>query len=130
MHLILPLFALTALFVFPAIIGLIAVLKWFRSRNRLYESIDHAIDKGASPEVIDQLIGLTKKEDDGEDKTPRKKRLTDGIMMLALGIAFIILYVMGINDTLIYPAAFLTLLGLGNLCVAAINLKDSSPDSE
>lgn len=128
---VLPLFAMTSLFIIPALIGLIAIVLWFRNRKRLYQSIDDAIDKGAPPEVINRLVEMVEKKEnkDEEYKTPRKKSISNGCFLLALGIAFIFLYSRGVNQNLIYPAAFCTMLGLAHLCIALF-IKDDEPKSE
>lgn len=127
-ELIIELFAITALFVIPAIIGLIAIRSWFKGRDRLYNSIDAAIERGAPPEVIAQLVALTESKD---DKLPnRKKYFVNGFLLLSIGIAFTIIYLRGVNENLIYPAVFASLLGLGHIIIAAFILKDDGPESE
>ena len=129
-EILIPLFAMTALFVIPAVIGLIAILMWHKSRNRLYQSIDDAIEKGAPPEVINELVALTDSREKKELKTSKAKHLADGSVMLALGIAFLVLRYLGVNTAMIYPGVFLTALGLANLCIGAFFAKDKKRDGE
>ena len=123
-EIIIPIFALTALFVIPAIIGLIAVLKWFQSRDRLYQSIDEAIEKNASPEVISQLVSLTESKESREPKSSRIKRFSDAAFWLAMGVGFIVFYYHGGPKGVIFPGVFMSLYGLILLGIAAFVAKD------
>ncbi len=91
-EIIIPLFAITARFVMPAVIGLVAVISWFKSRNRLYGTIDDAIDKGAPPEVINKLLAMTESKESKEPQSSKRKELSEGAIALGVGVAFLILY--------------------------------------
>lgn len=125
-EIIIPLAGIIALFVIPAMIGLTAILLWFKSRNRLYNSIDDAIEKGASPEVIQQLVALTEKKEEKEPKSSKKKYLADGFIMLGLGGAFSFLLYYTNNKGLAYPAAILSMLGIAHLLIS-IFIKQDKP---
>ena len=118
-ELIIPLFALTALFVIPAVIGLVAVISWFKTRNRLYQTIEDAIDKNAPPEVIAQLVDMTKSKEEKEEKKSVVKHLSEGGVLFALGIAFLVFRYFGGPAGVIFPGTFLTLFGLAKFGVAA-----------
>lgn len=129
-EIIIPLAGIFALFIFPASIALIAVLKWHKGRNRLYQSIDDAIEKGAPPEVISQLVAMTESKEEKKPPTSRSKHLSNGAVLLALGIAFLVLRYLGMNSNMIYPGVFATALGLAFLCIGAFFVKDDPTDSE
>jgi hypothetical protein len=129
-EILIPMFAITALFIIPGLIGLTAVILWFKSRNRLYQSIDVAIEKNAPPEVISQLVAMSESNVKKEDKTSRQKHISDGAVILAVGIAFLVIYFLGISPWVIWPGLFLTLIGLAKLCIGIFADKDDSTDSE
>lgn len=128
-EMLMGLFAMTALFIIPAIIGLIAIVLWFRNRNRLYQSIDHAVEQGAPSETINRLVAMTEKKP-VKELPKRKQYYVTGIFFTAFGIAFSIIYLLGVNNNVIYPAAFATFLGLAHIVNAAFILKDNDTDSE
>ena len=129
-ELLIPLAGIFAVFVIPGLIGLTFIVLWYKSRNRLYQSIDAAIDKSAPPEVISRLVELTESKENKEDKTSRQKHLTDGAIMLAIGIAFLVIYFLGINSAVIWPGLFLTLIGVAKLCIGAFSAKDDTTTGE
>ena len=116
---IIPIFAMTALFVIPALIGLTAIVMWFKTRNRLYKTIEDAVEKNAPPEVIAQLVALAETKAEKEDKSSPVKHFTDGAVLLALGVAFLVFYMRGGPQGVIFPAVFLTLFGVAKFCIAA-----------
>lgn len=127
-EILIPMFAITALFIIPGMIGLTAVILWFKSRNRLYKTIDDAIDKNASPEVIKQLVELTATKEVKEDTTSKQKHLVDGAIMLAVGIACLVLYCVINKGVMIWPGVFLTLIGLAKLCIGGFASKNNTTD--
>jgi len=127
-EILIPMFAIFAIFIIPSMIGLTAVIMWFRSRNRLYKTIEHAVEQNADPEVISKLVALTESKEAKEDKTSKQKHITDGAIMLALGIAFLVIFYMGINWGVIWPGVFLTLIGLAKLLIGAFASKDNRTD--
>lgn len=127
---LIPYFAMIVIFVIPGLIGLIAIILWFKSRNRLYQSIDDAIENGASPEVINKLVSLTESKESREPKSSRVKRLSDAAFWLAIGVGFIVFFYNGGPKGVIFPGIFMTLYGLILLCIALFVIKDDKPDSE
>lgn len=121
---IIPLFALTALFVIPAIIGLIAIRLWFKSRDRLYTTIDDAIEKGAPPEVINRLVEMTESKEEKVENTPVIKHLSEGAFWLAVGIAMLIFFYKGGPTGTIVPGTFCTVFGLAKFGIAAYAAKN------
>ena len=127
---LIPYFAMTVVFVIPGLIGLIAIVMWFKSRARLYQSIDNAVERGASQEVIDKLVEMTKSKEEKEEKKGVVKHLSEGVPMLAVGIAFIVYFYIGGLTGVIFPGVLLTLFGLGKLGIALYVAKSSKPEGE
>ncbi len=127
---LIPMFGIFALFVVPGIIGLIAIRLWFRSRDRLYQTIDAAIDKGAPPEVINQLVEMTRSKEDKEEKKPVIKHLSEGALFLAAGVALLLFFFNGGPTGTIVPGVFGTLFGLIKFGIAAVAAKRSNYQGE
>ena len=129
-ELIIPLAGIFALFVVPALVGLTFIILWYKSRNRLYRSIDEAIDKNAPPEVINQLVTLTESKEKKDPKGSKVKRLTDAAFWVAIGVGFLFFFYFGGPRGVIFPGIFMTLYGLILLCIAIFAVKDDKTDSE
>jgi hypothetical protein len=125
---LIPYFAMTVLFVIPAMICLTATILWFRSRNKLYQNIEEALKNDAPPEVVSQLVALTESKESREPKASRVKRFTDAAFWVAIGVGFIVFFFNGGPRPVIFPGVFMSLYGLILLCIAVFVVKDDNSD--
>ncbi|MFO7627897.1 MAG: DUF6249 domain-containing protein [Candidatus Fermentibacteraceae bacterium] len=113
----------------PMLAVILATYYAHRSKVAKYDTVKKALEGNLSPEQVDQLVkslGSTPPA----PVNPRKKSLTNGIILLSIAIAiFLGSMVMGYTKGFILGALVLGFLGMANLMIAFFVQKDDGGDS-
>lgn len=113
----------------PMLAVILAIYYAHRSKVAKYETVKKALEGNLSPEQVDQIVRSLGTTPASAPVNPRKKSLTNGIILLSIAIAiFIGSMVMGYTRGFILGALVLGFLGIANLLIAFFVQKDDGGD--
>lgn len=114
----------------PMLAVILATYYAHRSKVAKYETVKKALEGNLSPEQVDQLVKSLGSTPAPAPVNPRRKSLTNGIVLLSIAIAiFLGSMVMGYTKGFILAALVLGFLGMANLIIAFFVQKDDGGDS-
>lgn len=109
----------------PMLAVILATYYSHRSKVARYETLKKALEGNLSPEQVDQLVKSLGSTPPSAPVNPRKKSLTNGIILLSIAFAILIgSMVMGYTKGFILGALVLGFLGMANLIIAFFVQKD------
>ncbi len=113
----------------PMLAVILATYYAHRSKVAKYETVKKALEGNLSPEQVDQLVKSLGSTTAPAPVNPRKKGLTNGIILLSISLAiFAGSMVMGYTKGFILAALVLGFLGIANLIIAFFVQKDDGGD--
>lgn len=113
----------------PMLAVILATYYAHRSKVARYETVKKALEGNLSPEQVDQLVKSLGSTPAPAPVNPRRKSLTNGIILLSISIAIVIgSMVMGYTKGFILGALVLGFLGIANLLIAFFVQKDDGGD--
>jgi hypothetical protein len=113
----------------PMLVIILATYYAHRSKVAKYETVKKALEGNLSPEQVDHLVKSLGSSPAPAPVNPRKKSLTNGIILLSISLAIVIgSMVMGYTKGFILGALVLGFLGIANLIIAFFVQKDDGGD--
>lgn len=114
----------------PMLAVILAIYYAHRSKVARYETVKKALEGNLTPEQVDQLVKSLGGTPASAPVNPRKKSLTNGIILLSISIAIVIgSMVMSYPRGFILGALVLGFLGIANLLIAFFVQKDDGGDT-
>lgn len=114
----------------PVLAVVLATYYSHRTRVARYEAVKHALDGNLTPEQVDRMVQVLGRPEESRVGS-RRKRLSSGIVLLCLAIAFGLAYLIaGTGKAILFPALVVGFIGIANIAIAILVQKDPGGDSE
>lgn len=127
---LIPIVAIFSVFVVPALVVVSIIVAVYKHRVARYKAIELAINNNASPEAIEKLVSSIGAEVGKKSVPSRQSNLTQGTILLAVGISFLIFWAYGHDRVPLYLGTLLSLLGVAKLIVAFFIIKDQQENKD